>query len=153
MKARTVNICIGFAAVIGIPVLLLLQQALMPKEKPPIPEHLERALNYRLLAATEAGLEYSMGKAQHTAYAAATYFALKLHRRAEGWFRLGAAEFRYPSLMHFYGDFLVWHGRYKEARRWYLLALACGRSARQPHFAAFVEGKLRRLDALEKNKK
>ena len=152
MKAKSVDICIGLAAVIGIPVLLLLQQALMPKDKPPIPEHLERDLNYRLLAATEAGLEYSMGKAQHTTYAAATYFALKRHRRAEGWFRLGAAEFRYPSLMHFYGDFLVWHGRYKEARRWYLLALARGRSARQTRFAAFVEKKLRRLDALEKKK-
>ena len=153
MKAKSVDICIGLAAVIGIPALLLLQQALMPKGKPAIPEHLERDLNYRLLAATEAGLEYSMGKAQHTAYAAATYFALKRHRRAEGWFRLGAAEFRYPSLMHFYGDFLVWHGRYKEARRWYLLALARGRSARQTRFVTFVENKLRRLDALEKKKK
>ena len=152
MKAGNINIGLGLAAVIGIPALLLLQQFLMPKGKPPVPEHLERELNYRLLAATETGLEYSMGKAQHTAYAAATYFALKRHRRAEGWFRLGAAEFRYPSLMHFYGDFLVWHGRYKEARRWYLLALARGRSARQTRFAAFVENKLRRLDALEKKK-
>lgn len=152
MKARSVNICIGFAAVIGIPALLLLQQALMPKGRPPVPKHLERNLNYRLLAATEAGLEYSLGKAPHPAYAAATYFALGRHRRAEAWFRLGAAEFRYPSLMQFYGDFLVWHGRYKEARRWYLLALSRGRSARQANFVAFIEKKLRRLDALERKK-
>ena len=51
MKERSADICIGFAAVIGIPVLLLLQQFLMPKNKPAIPEHLERDLNYRLLAA------------------------------------------------------------------------------------------------------
>ena len=152
MKAGNINIGLGLAAVIGIPALLLLQQALMPEGKPPVPKHLERNLNYRLLAASETGLEYGLGKAQHTAYAAATYFALKRPRRAESWFRLGAAEFRYPSLMHFYGDFLVWHGRYKEARRWYLLALARGRSARQTRFAAFVENKLRRLDALEKKK-
>ena len=55
-------------------------------------------------------------------------------------------------MMHFYGDFLVWHGRYKEARRWYLLALARGRSAGQAGFVAFVEKKLRRLDVLEKRK-
>ena len=152
MKAGNINIGLGLAAVIGIPALLLLQQALMPEGKPPVPKHLERNLNYRLLAASEAGLEYSPGKAQHTAYAAATYFALKRHRKAESWFKLGAAEFRYPSLMHFYGDFLVWHGRYKEARRWYLLALARGRSARQARFVAFVEKKLRHLDALEKKK-
>ena len=152
MKTRTVDICIGLAAVIGIPALLLLQQFLMPKGSPPVPKHLELKLNFRLLTASETGLEYDLGKAQHTAYAAATYFALKRPRRAESWFRLGAAEFRYPSLMHFYGDFLVWHGRYKEARRWYLLALARGRSARQTRFAAFVENKLRRLDALEKKK-
>ncbi len=152
MKARSVNICIGFAAVVGIPALLLLQQALMPKGRPPVPRHLERNLNYRLLAATETGLVYGLGKTQHTAYAAATYFALKRHRKAESWFRLGAAEFRYPSLMQFYGDFLVWHGRYKEARRWYLLARACGRSARQTNFVAFVEKKLRRLDTLERKK-
>jgi len=152
MKERSLNICIGLAAVIGIPGLMLLQQSLMPKGNPPVPARLVVKRDYALLAATEAGLEYGLSKARLTAFAAASYFAQGRHQRAESWFRLGAAEFQYPSLMHFYGDFLVWHRRYNEARHWYTLALACARTAGQKQFAAFVENKLKRLETLEKKK-
>lgn len=64
---------------------------------------------------------------------------------AEKWCRLGALEYRHPSIMVFYGDFLAGRKRHKEALRWYKLALQSAKNKGADAFAGLVERKVRLL--------
>ena len=137
---------IALAALIAVPALLLAQQLLFPRHTPQPPRHLEWKCDLKLMTATEAGLVYNRTCAKHIAYAAAVYASKGEHKTAQNWFRLGAAEFRYPSVMLFYGDYLVYHKREREALRWYKLALFCARQERVKDFAVFVRMRIRELE-------
>lgn len=147
---RKHNTVIAVSVIAAIPLLLLLQQFLMPRTVPQPPRHLERKLDHRLLLATEEGFVYSRSSARHIAYAAAVYAAQGKHRQAELWLRLGAAEFQYPSVMHFYGDYLFSRRRYLECRRWYLMAEKQAVRDLQSSFAALVRKKIDILDDLKR---
>lgn len=140
------NIFTAFAAIAGVPAMLLLQQYLVGTMKTPEPRvnAIFRA-NEKLMAHTEAGLEYSPLKAHHTVSAAVEYMKKGELQKAENWLKLGAGIHRYPSMMLFYGDYLAQRRRYREALRWYALAGNYGRRAGQHAFAAVAEKKIKAL--------
>ena len=143
-KKNLITACLVIGA---FPALVLLQQFLMPRKSPAEPRHLIRKFDGKLLLATEEGLEYNRNNAAHIAYAAAIYASQGRHRTAEKWLQLGAGEFRYPSIMLFYGDYLFDRKRLHEAKRWYHLALYCAMSSGQKQFCDFVR---KRIETLEK---
>lgn len=145
MKKNNFYIALGVLA--AVPLLLLLQQFLMPRQTPRPPRPL-RSFDGKMLVATEEGLEYNRARAKNIAYAAAVYAARGKHKTAENWLRLGAAEFRYPSMMQFYGDYLFSQKRYMEARRWYLLAEKYALADKQAFFAGFVRKKITVVDGI-----
>ena len=101
------------AAVIGaLPLLMLMQQRLMPRNNPAAPPHLMLRQDQKLLWATEDGLIYNRFYARNVAYAAGFYAARGEHVKAQKWFQLGAAEFRYPSVMLLYGDYHLYSRKY-----------------------------------------
>ena len=137
---------VALAALIAVPVLWLAQHFLLPRTSPQLPRHPVWRSDPKLMTATEEGLRYSRDGARHIDFAAAVYASRGEHRTAQNWFRLGAAEFRYPSVMLFYGDYLVYHKRAHEALRWYKLALFCARQGGVKDFAAFVRMRIRELE-------
>ena len=147
------NIAAALAAVAGIPVLLLIQQWLIGSMEPPPLRHnpIFRA-NEKLMAHTESGLKYSPRKAHHTASAAAGYMRAGELQKAENWLKLGASVYRYPSMMLFYGDYLVQFRRYREAARWYSLAADHGRKAGQHAFAAAAVQRIKKLRSIRGGK-
>ena len=149
---RTVNTWFAAAVICAIPVLMLLQQRLMPRSTPKVPPHLVRKIDYKLVLATEDGRVFNRANAKHIAYAAAVYAAQGKHDIAQKWFLLGAAEFRYPSVMLFYGDYHFYHKRYHAARHWYALAKYHAQHDRQGQFLRFLKERTDVLDALEKQK-
>jgi hypothetical protein len=150
MKKHNFYIALGTIAV--LPLLMMMQQFLMPRQTPRSPRPL-RIYDGKLRIATEDGLEFGRDKAKNIAYAASVYAARGQHRSAENWLRLGAAEFRQPSIMQFYGDYLFSRKRYVEARRWYLLAEKCALTDRQKFFADYVRKKINILDNMLKQSK
>ena len=150
MKKNNLYIALGTLA--ALPLLMMLQQFLMPRKSPRPPRPL-RVYDHKLRIATEEGLIYGRKRAQNIAYAAAVYASRGQHRAAENWLRLGAAEFRQPSLMKFYGDYLFSRKRYVEARRWYLLAEKYALADKQARFAAFVRKKITILEKILKDSK
>ena len=150
MKKHNFYIALGTLA--ALPLLMMLQQFLMPRQTPRPPRPL-RIYDHKLRIATEEGLIYGRESAQSIAYAAAVYASRGQHRAAENWLRLGAAEFRYPSLMQFYGDYLFSRKRYVEARRWYLLAEKYALADKQAFFADFVRKKITILEKILKESK
>ena len=145
---RKKNIIIACCLIAAIPLLLVLQQRLMPRTSPPEPRHLLPRINMKLLQATEKGLECHKNNAAHVAYAAAIYASQGKHATAEKWLLLGAREFRYPSIMLFYGDYLVDRKRLHHAGRWYRLALQYGKQDGQKQFCDFVSKRLEILDKM-----
>lgn len=141
------NFYIALGALAAVPLLLLLQQFLMPRKAPRPPRPL-RIYDRKLRIATEEGLEYGRDRAKNIAYAAAVYAARGKHKTAENWLRQGAAEFRYPSVMQFYGDYLFSQKRFMEARRWYLLAEKYALADKQAFFAGFVRKKITVVDGI-----
>ena len=146
------NLYIALGTLLSLPLLLLLQQFLMPRQTPRPPRPL-RFYDVKLQIATEQGLEYGRTRARHIAYAAAVYASRGQHRTAENWLRLGAAEFRYPSMMQYYGDYLFSQKRYIESRRWYLLAENYALADRQSFFANLVRKKINVLENILKQSK
>lgn len=140
------------AVICAIPVLMLLQQFLLPRSTPGTPQHLIRKIDYKLMLATEDGRVFNRANAKHIAYAAAVYAAQGKHNTAQKWFLLGAAEFRYPSVMLFYGDYHFYHKRYRAARHWYDLAKYYAQHDRQGQFLRFIKERTDALDSLEKQK-
>ena len=149
---RTVNTWFAAAVICAIPVLMLLQQHLMPRSSPEKPLHLQRKMDHKLVLATEEGRVFNRSNAKHIAYAAAVYAAQGKHNTAQKWFLLGAAEFRYPSVMLFYGDYHFSHKRYQAARHWYDLAKYHAQRDRQGQFLRFINERTDALDSLEKQK-
>lgn len=148
---KKINIVTALTAIIGVPALLLLQQWCIAgmKKQPPRVNKLFAA-NAKLMAHTESGLDYSPRKAHHTASAAVGYMNAGDWQRAENWLKLGAMIHRYPSMMLFYGDYLVRFRRYREAARWYALAADQGRKAGQ---YAFADVAAKRVAALKNMRK
>ena len=139
------------AAVIGaLPLLMLLQQRLMPRNNPAAPPHLMLRQDQKLLWATEDGLIYNRFYARNVAYAAGFYAARGEHVKAQKWFQLGAAEFRYPSVMLLYGDYHLYSRKYRAARRWYELARSHALQDRQAQFLHVLTKRIDLLDSLEK---
>ncbi|MBO5791374.1 MAG: hypothetical protein J6S54_02755 [Lentisphaeria bacterium] len=147
---RKKNTILAAGIILVIPVLMLMQQFLMPRSTPKKPAHLIRKMDHKLLLATEDGRVYNRANATHIAYAAAVYAAQGKHNTAQKWFLLGAAEFRYPSVMLFYGDYHFYHKRYRAARHWYNLSRYYALHDRQMHFLRVIKERTDVLDALEK---
>jgi hypothetical protein len=145
MKKNNLYIALGTLA--ALPLLMMLQQFLMPRQTPRPPRPL-RSFDGKMLIATEEGLTGGHDRAKHIAYAAAVHASRGKHKTAENWLRLGAAEFRYPSMMQFYGDYLFSQKRYIEARRWYLLAEKYALADKQAFFADFVRKKITTVDGI-----
>lgn len=150
---RKYNTVLALAVIGAVPGLMLLQQFLMPRNTPAPPKHLMRKLDHRLILATEDGFICSRAHARHIAYAASVYAAKGEHRRAELWLQLGAAEFKYPSIMNFYGDYLFSRRRFKECRFWFLMAEKQALKDRQKTFADHVRKKIDVLDGMERRRK
>lgn len=131
------NTCTALGAVILTPLLLLLQQWVAGK-LPRSPQPPVKTPDFALMASTEEGLEYHPGKAHHVARAANIYLLRGEFQKAENWLKLGAGEFRYPSLMLLYGSFLIRQKRLSEARRWLNLACHYADRAGEKAFAAYV---------------
>ena len=74
------NFYIALGALAAVPLLLLLQQFLMPRQTPRPPRPL-RIYDGKLRIATEEGLEYGRTRAKHIAYAAAVYAARESTKR------------------------------------------------------------------------
>ena len=149
---RKKNAFLAAAVICALPLLMLMQQRLMPRSTPKRPFVPIWQKNAKLLLATEDGRVYNRANATHIAYAAAVYAAQGKHNTAQKWFLLGAAEFRYPSVMLFYGDYHFYHKRYRAARHWYDLAKYYANHDRQGGFLRFIKQRTDVLDALEKKK-
>lgn len=152
MNDRTKNTCIAVGAAVFIPAVMLLQQFLLPRGKEPVPRHLEWRIDGKLMLATEDGLKQGRKYAWHVANAAAGYITQRRYRTAEAWLKWGAAEQRFPSIMLFYGDYLVSVKRYREALRWYRLAEKQAAADGQLAFAKIVRGRIGGLAAAMKRK-
>ena len=129
------NTVIALGTLIFIPLLMLFQQwaaGRMEKSSPPA----GKKWDFRLMASSEEGLEYHPAKAHHTARTAGIWFSRGEFKKAEKWMKLGAAEYRYPSLMLLYGSFLIQQKRLTEARRWITLACHSAEKAGEKRFAA-----------------
>jgi hypothetical protein len=145
-KANTV---IALAAILILALLMLLQQFLMPRTFSGKRWNLSRVMDMKLAEATEFGMIYYRNHAQHIAYAAAAYATAGKHSTAQKWFYKGAAEYRFPSVMVFFGDYLTYHRRFREARHWYRLALSYAMRDRQQRFMFILRKKMELLDAAE----
>lgn len=150
---RKYNTLLALAVIAAVPGLMLLQQFLMPRKKPAPPRHWIRQLDSKLLCATEDGFVYDRARAKHIAYAVSVYAAQGRHQTAKKWFQLGAAEFKYPSIMLFYGDYLFYHKQFRQARRWYELAAFYALKDRQKGFYSFVRQRITVLENHEKRSK
>lgn len=147
MKKR--NTVIAIAVIFAIPALMLLQQFLMPRGTPPVPEHMFPRYDHRLYVATENALAYGDRRAATIALTAGLYIRSGDLVRGERWCRLGALEHRHPSIMVFYGDFLVAQKRFREGRRWYNFALRMAEKSNRSDFIRLVEMKLKAAAARE----
>ena len=142
---KKVNILIACGVMAAIPLLMLLQQFLMPRGKSVVPPHMKPRHDAMLYSATENALLHGQERAAVVALAAGLYMRKGDLAEAEKWCRLGALEYRHPSIMVFYGDFLAGRKRHKEALRWYKLALRSAKENGAAPFAGLVEGKIRLL--------
>lgn len=147
---RKKNTVIACAGILLLPLLVLLQQMLFPRTSPPVPGDGILKIDYLLLKATEEGLVYNRDHARHVAYAAAAYASKGKHATAEKWFKLGAEEFKYPSIMVYYGDYLTGQRRFKEARFWYGTAESFARRDGKKGFLFILHKKVEMLNAVEK---
>ncbi|MBE6384898.1 MAG: hypothetical protein E7048_04435 [Lentisphaerae bacterium] len=147
---RKVNTFTALGIIVCLPLLMLLQQFLMPRSFSGKRWKLPDSVDMKLVAATEEGLVFNRARAKHIAYAAAVYAAQGKHDIAQKWFLLGSAEFRYPSVMVFYGDYLAWHRRFQEARHWYKLAAFFAEQDKQLVFLQILRKKMAYLEAEER---
>jgi len=135
----------ALGAVIGIPLLMIGQQILLPREKQPavpLPE-CRRDFDHPLMLATDRIMDARQPKAVY--FASVRWLWHNDPVSAECWMRYGAAECRYPSIMLLYADFCRQRSRYTEARRWLRLAGYYGRSANAAGFCKVVEQRLKEL--------
>ncbi len=127
------------AAVIGVPLLLLFQQAAMPRQSAaPAPPDWETRMEHF----TDAALAEHNPKA--VCYTAFGYWRAGKPVSAEAWLKYGARLKRFPAVMLVYGDFCRQTGKINAARRWYLLAL---RSTPDPNgvFASALRKRLKTM--------
>lgn len=134
------------AAVIGaLPLLMLLQQFLMPREKSVLPPHMLPQYDDLYLRASENALKYGEKRAAVVAQAAIISLKAGKLQQAENWCKLGALEYKHPSIMVLYADFLAGQKRFDESERWLKLAVQNARGAGKKDFLRIVEPKLRAL--------
>ena len=141
------DLYISAGAILLLCLLMLLQQQLMPGEKKNPARRIPPFYSPALLTSTENALVYGEKRAAVVAMAAAMNIKAGRLHEAEKWCRLGVLEYRHPSIMVFYGDFLTGQKRFKEAGRWYSLALHHARKDQKKEFLRLVETKLNRLKA------
>lgn len=144
---RKVNSVIAGGSIVVLLFLMLLQQQLMPSGKKNPARRIPPFYSPAMLAFTENALMHGEKRAGVVAMAAATNIKAGRLYEAEKWCRLGVLEYRHPSIMVFYGDFLTGQKRFKEAVRWYSLALHHARKDQKKEFLRLVETKLKRLKA------
>lgn len=144
------NFLIPLTVLFLLPVMMLLQQKMMPAVSPKVTSSPWKKVDFLLMRATEGGLVYHRNHAQHVAYAAGVYAAWGKLETAEKWFKLGAEKFQYPSVMVYYGDHLTQHHRFAEARYWYNRAEAHAVKDRQKGFLFILRKKVELLNAAEK---
>lgn len=144
---RRSNLYISSGTLALLCLLMLLQQFLMPGKKENLSRRIPPFYSPAMLVSTENALVYGEKRAVVVAMAAAVNIKAARLREAEKWCRLGVLEYRHPSLMVFYGDFLIGQKRFKEAERWYALALHLARKDQKKEFLHLVETKLNRLKA------
>lgn len=142
MKEKKRSALIALAVIVFIPVLMLLQQYLFPREKAVVPPHMKVRYDDRYLRATENALFYGEKRAAVVAQASILCMRSGDMAGAEKWCRLGAYEYRHPSLMVLYGDLLCRTGRFNEGCRWFSLALYYARKNGKKEFCRLVEKKL-----------
>ena len=143
------NFYISAGAMLLLCLLMLLQQQLMPRGKNFSARRIPPFYSTAMLTSTENALVYGEKRAAVVAMAAAVNIKAGRLFEAEKWCRLGVLEYRHPSIMVFYGDFLTGQKRFKEAGRWYSLALHLARKDQKKEFFRLVETKLNRLKAVK----
>lgn len=138
---RRTNFFIACSVICLIPGLMLLHQFLMPRGKGVVPPGVKLNCDAALFQMTENAFVYGQENAAAVAMAAGLYVRKGMLHEAEKLCRLGVYEYRHPPIMVFYGDLLAGQKRFKEALRWYDLALKLAREKGEKSFVRFVEAK------------